>query len=56
MKRNLMCLTLGFSVEAAVMLMVLPAFAQKNPERTVSLARRTRIRVGRWMPTSEDKV
>jgi len=33
MKRNLMCLTLGFSVGAAVMLMVLLAFAQKNPER-----------------------
>jgi hypothetical protein len=33
MKRNLIRLTLGFSVGAAVMLMALPAFAQKNPDR-----------------------
>jgi hypothetical protein len=33
MKRNPILRTLGSTIGAAVMLMALPAFAQKNPER-----------------------
>jgi hypothetical protein len=44
MTRNLIRLTLGFSVGAAVLLMALPAFAQKNPDRDAFFGQ-THIRI-----------